>query len=136
MPEKFEEKYDDVLQNIEFGVQLVYQKHHEMTDFDAQSAIEALIRFYQAETRKRNLPELRLAPLAHETFDSVKAMCEWRLGRSEMLDDKSQWADLEMKPKTVDEIVLCLKRIRRSIEFWSRKGGRQSYLKFVSQFVK
>jgi hypothetical protein len=136
VPEKFEEKYEDVLQNIEFGIQRVYQEHSEMTDWDALKAIEALIRVYQAKARKRDAPQFQLALLPQETFDSVQLMCEWRLGRAEMVNDQGARVDAEMKPKTVDEIVLCLKRVRRSIEFWNRKGGRQGYLKFVSQFVK
>jgi hypothetical protein len=47
---------------------------------------------------------------------------------------KKKYLDLE--PKTVDEIIACLKRIRRSIQFWQKKGGRQGYLTFISEFVK
>ena len=36
---------------------------------------------------------------------------------------------------SLDEIVACLKRVRKSINRWTRTGGRQGYLTFVSQFV-
>jgi O6-methylguanine-DNA--protein-cysteine methyltransferase len=39
----FEEKYLDVLQNIEFGIVSVYREHPEMLDWDAFKAVEALI---------------------------------------------------------------------------------------------
>ena len=135
MGESFEEKYEDILQNIEFGIVQVYRAHPEMTDAEALNAVGAAIRFYQAEASKRNPPALRLSPLAQEAFNSVKAMCEWRMGRTHMLDEKNQPVDVEMTPKTVDEILACLKRIRRSIGFWNRRGGRQGYLNYVIEFL-
>jgi hypothetical protein len=135
MAKPFEEKYEDVLQNIEFGIVQIYRAHPEMTDAEALNAVEAAIRFYQAEANKRNPPPLRLSPLAQEAFNSAKAMCEWRMGRTHMLDEKNQPVDVEMTPRTVDEIVACLKRIRRSIEFWNKRGGRQGYLNYVIEFL-
>lgn len=135
MDEPFEKKYEDVLQNIEFSIVQVYREHPEMTDAEALNAVEAAIRFYQAEANKRNRPALRLSPLAQEAFNSAQAMCEWRMGRTHMLDENEQPVDLEMTPLTVDEIVACLKRIRRSIEFWNKRGGRQGYLNYVIEFL-
>lgn len=80
MPQgEFEEKYLDVLQNIEFGIVSVYRQHPEMLDWDALKAIETLIHEYHAEH---------------------------------------------------------LKRIRKSIELWNRRSGRQGYLDFISEYVK
>jgi hypothetical protein len=41
-----------------------------------------------------------------------------------------------MEPKTIDEIIACLKRIRKSINRWNKVGGRQGYLIFVSDFIR
>ena len=38
-------------------------------------------------------------------------------------------------PISPEEAVLCLKRIRKSIARWTKVGGRQGYLTFVSQYV-
>jgi len=131
---RFEEKYEDVLQNIEFGIIQVYREHPEMMDWDVLNAINALIRVYQAETRGQPTLELTLAPLAEETFDAAHAMCNWRLGRAQLIEEDNQPVELDMSPKTVDEILACLKRIRRSIDHWSKRGGRQGYLSFVNDF--
>lgn len=40
-----------------------------------------------------------------------------------------------MEPVALDEIIACLKRVRKSINLWTREGGRRRYLTFVSQFV-
>lgn len=39
MAETFEEKYEDVLQNIEFALVQAYGAHPEMTDWDAREAV-------------------------------------------------------------------------------------------------
>ena len=136
MADKFEEKYLDVLENIEFALVQVYHAHEEMTDWDAREAVNALIRTYKAEMRGRNAPSLRLNEFAQEAYDGVKAMCEWRLGRGEMLDEKGKPMDLPMTPKTVDEIIRCLNRVLRSIELWQKEGGRRGYFDFASPFVR
>jgi hypothetical protein len=141
----FEEKYLDVLQNIEFGIVSVYRQHPEMLDWDALKAVETLIREYQAEQADRPVPEVDLKPLPQQVYESVKAMCEWRLGRSQAKEEEKKSffklrskkpAELSIEPKTTEEIVLCLKRIRKSIERWNKRSGRQGYLDFISEFIK
>ena len=141
----FEEEYLDVLQNIEFGIISVYRQHPEMVDWDALKAIEILIREYQAEETGRSVPDVDLKSLPRQVYDSVKAMCEWRLGGSQIQKEEKKLffklrstksADLPIEPKTMEEIILCLKRIRKSIERWNKRRGRQGYLDFISDFVK
>jgi len=129
--EQFEDKYLDVLQNIEAGIVHVYRAHPEMTDWDALRAVEALIRAYQ---QKREF-QPGLKPLQQEVYGLVKIMCDWRLGETQFLDDKGKSVDLPMKPLERSEIIACLKRIRRSIENWNKRGGRNGYLEFVKQFI-
>jgi hypothetical protein len=116
-----------------------------MLDWDALKAIETLIRAYQAELTDHPVPEVDLKPLPQEVYESVKAMCEWRLGRTQLLvkEKKSFFKlpskkapELAIEPKTTDEIILCLKRIRKSIERWNKRSGRQGYLDFISEFIK
>ena len=132
----FEEKYLDVLQNIEFGILSVYRQHPEMVDWDALKAIETLIREYQAELTDRSLPVVAMQPFAREAHDAVRAMCEWRLGRNPARVEEGQSPELSPEPKTTDEMILCLKRIRKSIEHWNRRGGRRGYLDFISEYLK
>jgi hypothetical protein len=124
----FEEQYLDVLQNIESVLVGVYRKRPDMIDADAANAISGLIRLYQAEQLGKAAPEIRLNPIAQEASDNVKAICDIRLGRAKRPFD-------DMATKSVEEIVLCLKRIRKSIETWNKEYGRRGYYEFVSQFV-
>lgn len=135
-----EEQYEDVLQNIEFGIIRVYREHSEMTDWQALDAVQALIRLYQAQAQGRPEPQTTLQPLAQEVFDSAQAMCEWRLGRTHFMratepDAPQKEVIIDLNPLSLDEIVACLKRIRKSIQFWSKQGGRQGYLNYVNGFI-
>lgn len=133
----FEKRYEDVLQNIEFGIVQVYRNHPEMTDWEALTAIEALLRTYRAEAKGRQAPPPSLDPLAEEVYDLVETMCEWRLGReTPFMHKDGEPVEFPMEPITLDELMACLKRVRKSINRWRRQGDRQGYLTFVSQFIR
>ncbi len=131
----FEEQYEDVLQNIEFAIIRVYRGHPKLLDWDALNAVEALLRVYRAEAKGRQATPASLTPLAQKVYASVKPMCEWRLGRETVVDEADKPVELVPDPITLDETIACLKRIRKSINRWNRRGGRQGYLTFVGQYI-
>jgi len=134
--ESFEDQYLDVLQNIETGILTVYRKRPEMTDWDALSAIEALIRAYRSEAAGRQPAPPRLNPIAQEVYDFVRLLCEWRLGHTTFPAEIAFPDEMpEIEPLTLDEIVACLKRIRKSINRWTKEGGRRGYLTFINEFI-
>ncbi len=129
----FEDEHYDVLQNIESGIVSVYRQHPEMVDWDVETALGTLIQHYNMRGKPgemRNLPGVQ-----GEVVNAVKAMCDWRLGRSQPIDENDQPIDSGMVPTTPEEIVACLKRIRKSVQFWTKKSGRQGYLKYIIDFV-
>ena len=133
---KVEEEYLDVLQNIEFAIVTVYHQYPDITDFEVDNAVNALIREYRAQERGRTVTSSKIGLHGQPIYDSVKMMCEWRLGNEsfEMSGENVEFGDPD--PLTVREIVVCLKRIRKSIKLWSKQGGRQGYLQFIDQYVK
>jgi hypothetical protein len=134
-PQSFEEQYLDVLHNIESGITLVYRRQPELVDFDVDNALNALVRHYGAEIQQRAAPPARLTPLAQAVYDSVLVMCEWRLGRAEMGPAKGGAMIPMPEPITTDEIVACLKRIRKSVQRWTKEGGRRGYLTFIEDYA-
>ena len=90
------------------------------------------MRHYEAEAESRSASGARLSDRAQRIFDAVRPICEWRLGRAPAPGAPSE-LDTTL---TAAELVLCLKRIRKSIDFWIKEGGRQGYLKFVSEYVR
>ncbi len=127
-----EEEYQDVLQNIEMAIVGVYKDHRELADFQVDQALEALGRNYQRE-KTGGTPVLPKSSMAQEVYKAVKTMCDWRLGRENMVDEEGQ--PMGTEPLSVEIIQACLKRLRKSIETWSKRGGTQGYLNYISQFI-
>jgi hypothetical protein len=133
---KVEDEYTDVLQNIELGIVITYREHPEMSDHDIMRMLEALIDSYVAEKIGRAPRNFGLSEVELAAMENARRMCEWRLGRGALTDDPQKAKQIAPEPKTVDEILLCLKRILRSARRWNKEGGRQGYLNFIVQYVR
>ncbi|MBI3798061.1 MAG: hypothetical protein HY268_13980 [Deltaproteobacteria bacterium] len=134
MAESFEDRYLDVLQNIESAIVETYREYPELSDRQVRDVVEVLVRSYEVEARGYALPAPKFSSPTKELYENVRSMCNWRLGKEALLDERGQSPAVEANPKTIKEIIACLKRIRLSIK--TRKGeGRRGYLDFVSQFV-
>ena len=112
----------------------VFRADRSLLDLDAKDAVAALIRHYRAEQEQHTPPDTRLGDKAQRILDSVLPFCEWRLGR-EGPSLPPELGPGPSVPNTLDEIGACLRRIRKSIDFWNKRNGRQGYLSFVAQYV-
>ncbi len=130
------EEYLDVLQNIEVGLVSAYQDNPNLTDTGTMYAIETLIKVYSGQLQGREVALPQFKPEEQAAYDAARAMCEWRLGRATMKDNKGKEVKMDTEPLTVEEIIACLKRIRKSIETWYKRGGRRGYYEFVRQYLK
>jgi len=130
-----EEQYPDVLQNIEWAIVTVFRRNPTLVDFDVENAVSALMAKYKAEAQNHEPRLPRLNERAQEVYDQVEAMCELRLGRDAALSADMKARGPQPPPVSLDVIVACLKRIRKSIERWNKEGGRQGYLIFIQRFI-
>ena len=131
-----EEEYLDVLQNIEFAIMSVYRDNPLLVDFDVEAAINALISLYHAQSLNHEPRPSRLNERATLVYERVETMCEFRLGREELLSTDMRRRGPRPEPVALEVIVPCLKRIRKSVQRWNKEGGRQGYLTFVGRFVR
>jgi hypothetical protein len=131
-----EEEYLDVLQNIEFAIVSTYHDHPEMVDAHVVRALEAVIGSYRAEMAGRRPEEFSASPLEAELYEAIRDMCEWRLGRIREDEVEAGPPGPAPEPIKVDEIMLCLKRILKSVNRWNKSGGQRGYLTFIVQYVK
>ena len=127
-----DEKYLDVLQNIEYGIVSVHQNQNDLNDYEVMNALDALIDNYRFEIRGYTPKEYPLTDKEILVFKEVREICEFRLGRKNL--DETGLAILEQK--TTEEILSCLRKIRKSVERWNSRGGKQGYLNFVKEYVK
>ena len=128
----FEDQYLDVLQNIETAIVSVYHQHNDLNDYEVITALDALIDFYRAELRRHIPKEYHLPPKETILFQRVQEMCEYRLGRKDLNSVKMD----ALGKKTVEEILSCLRKIKKSVDKWNKHGGKQGYLQFVKDYVK
>jgi hypothetical protein len=134
-PMNVEEEHLDVLQNIEFAMVRVCQRQPALVDFDVENALTALMAHYQAQVQQRTARLPRLNERAQQVYDGVESGCEWRLGNAAWGAAEGQAQGPRPEPVTVDVIVACLRRIRKSVQRWNREGGRQGYLTFIQRFM-
>jgi len=128
-----EEEHNDILMSIESAIVAIYRSHPELADYQVDSALEALIKTYHGEATGKK-PASPSSPLSAAIYVSVYSTCNFRLGREALYRDE-QPIVLDIEPVSVDVILLCLKRIRKSVRLWTKEGGRQGYLNYVSQFI-
>jgi hypothetical protein len=144
---EFEENYIDVLHNIEAAIVSTYRgNQQEMTDWDASRALEALVAHYQAERKGHEARDVFLKPIPQEVFDKVFTVCEFTLGRLSLQVEtkKKKWGiipvtsreKIKPEPKTIDELIACLRHIQKSVQFWTKEAGRQGYLNYIDQFIE
>lgn len=133
MTERFEDQYLEVFQDIETAIMSVYHDHPELADYNVENAIAGLFRVYQARLKDHPVPKLTLNGLEQELYDAVKEVCDRRLGEKQGEEEESVEAATALN--TPDEIAACLKRIRKSVTFWTKSGGRQGYLNYISIFL-
>ena len=137
-----EEEYLDVLQNLEEAIIGYYNQNPTLIDAEVETAISWLIKLYAAEVQGKTSTYPKPRGIALEVAHSVKEMCEWRLGREKLkVEDESGeitevgLKEMELEQLQLSEIVVCLKKIQSSVKFWTKKHGRQGYLKFVGKFL-
>lgn len=131
---RVEDQHTDVLQNIEFGIVATYKNHPEISDSDVMRVLEALIDAYAAEQIGRSPRHFPLSKTEQALLMNVRKMCEWRLGR-DAVPDSSDEMEKDPEPISIDEIILCLRRVLKSVKRWNKEGGRRGYLSFVTQYV-
>ena len=134
------EEYEDVLQNLEFPIMDHFRRYPALLDWEVKRSLEATIEHYRAEYAKRPPRNSHLSNVEQMITECLITVCEWRLGRVDvdavmgMTEHFAYQFNKDNFIKTPEELQKCLKRIIKSVDRWSRVGGKQGYLNFTSQF--
>ena len=121
----------DILQNLEFIVVEIWRDNPQMSDYVALRAYEAAFHSYREELRGHVIKPRALKDLDAITFESLKAMCEFRLGRGIC----PLPATAKIEPIALEVLVDCLRELVKSVQRHTKSGGRQGYLTFIDQFL-
>ena len=133
---RVEEQYQDVLQNIEFAIVSTRREWPGMADSAVMRAIEALMDAYSGEQIGRPPSQIDLSDDEQRLMENVRDVCQWRLGRKSLEIESDDGELPPPEPITIDEVLICLKRILKSVKKWNKHGGRVGYLDFIVQYVK
>lgn len=133
---KFVDKYMDVLQNIETAIVKVYRKDPSLNDYDVMHVLEVAKNLYTAEKSGREWRMPLLTEREETLLEAVKSMCDFRMGRGGDNEEADGPEIGILGPKSIDEIIACLKRIFKSAKFWNKRRGPKGYLNYVSKFIK
>jgi hypothetical protein len=119
---------EDVLKTIETAVIYLARQHSEMNNYPVLRAYEAAVAHYHDVSRQRTPKEVSLTALDALTYNAVHEACEERLGKPVSREPGSSLLTLE-------DLVTCLRMLRKSVDFWTKHGGRTGYLDHVSAFI-
>ncbi len=123
---QIEYEHVDVLQNIEFAIVTTFHEGDSLLDYDVDEALDVLIGDYRREQIGQPPKAHKLTPRAAVVHSAIRDICEWRLGKGEG----------ESGVVSIDVMLLCLKRLKKSLERWNGVGGRQGYLRYIEQFIR
>jgi len=122
MLSEFEDQYLDVLQNIEWALLSLVVDHPDLSDHDLRRIVEQTLAYYKSLHKETTIMQ-KFTGIHQEIFEKVLSICNWRL--------KSSPKKNICAPITIEELILCLKRIEKSIKFWTKQGGRKGYINFA-----
>ncbi|HEY9828811.1 MAG TPA: hypothetical protein V6D19_25610 [Stenomitos sp.] len=112
-----------------------YQEIPDLLDVQIETAIDHLIRVYNAEAQERDTPKKTIRGMASEIAPQLQAICELHLGRAKIEDIEGKSVDIKITKLTAQEVVDSLKQINSSIKVWTKQKGRQGYLNYVTDFI-
>ncbi|MBR9923283.1 MAG: hypothetical protein GYB31_20825 [Bacteroidetes bacterium] len=136
-----EEKYPDILQNIESAVTQFYRKSPDLRDRDVMKAYELLERHFRKLSMGRKLEEELPDELATELYKQVLSTLEVRqkiigtADNSEAETPKRRFSHALKEPSKEEIIIACLRKVHKSAKRWNKRNGERGYLGFVVDYV-
>ncbi len=121
--------YEDVLERIETAVVGIWRKHPAMTNYAVMRAYDAAIAHYVAIARQQTPKPVNLTGLDATLFEAVRDVCDWRLGLVKYADRP------QLAPVPPEDMVACLRRLRKSVDLWTAENGRQGYMEYIEKYI-
>ena len=131
-----DERYIEIIYTLELSIVAFYQEHPDLLDAHVETAINHLMRVYRAETQGKQAPKRRMKGISLDLAETLEAVCEFYRGRAQVEPQKSPKSELELPVRTPKDITASLKKLKSSIKTWSKQGGRQGYLNYVTEFIE
>ncbi len=118
-----EEKYLDILQNIEFAIHATYKEQGNITDRHVETALEYLLEMGKTQL---GTPSKFLTTVPSNVQNVVDAVDEIFEMREEITDHKERLMDK----------LKCVYRVLDSVRTHYNPQNEYSYLNFIGQFLR
>ena len=66
----------------------------------------------------------------------VRLVCDWQSGKTPDDPRASKLPPAPENPLPIPDLLRCLNRLRKSVRFWNKEGGRQGYLEFARKYAE
>mgnify|MGYP001083488105 CR=1 FL=1 len=128
--------YVGILLHLENAIHEIAYANKEISDGQIELALERLIRHFQTEAGGREPRPTRLGAGSQQVFDGTMIAAELLLGHAEASVAETR-EPLAIGNESIShgELIACLKRLRKSVRFWSRQGGRRGYVSYIHNFL-
>ncbi|HYW05875.1 MAG TPA: hypothetical protein VE913_02900, partial [Longimicrobium sp.] len=117
--------------NIEAAIVAVYRANPSLVDYEVDGGLGATIVHFGAVRQGKEPPPPPTDENRRLVFEAVREICDWRLGLGDLAPD----AEPLLEPKSIDDIAACLKRVRKSVQGWTKRAGRTGYLTFIAKYI-
>ena len=117
-----EDSFSGLLFEIESAIVSVVHQHDKLVDRHILFALEDLYKFYDRK-KKGKLGHFPVPMgLEGKVFEAIKRICE-------------DWLVAE-PVVTILVVNRCIKRLIKSVKFWSKSDGQKGYINYVRPFVE
>jgi hypothetical protein len=124
-------KYDPFNFSIELYVVKTCRSDPRISSYDVLAAYEGVIEHYVAEQRDRPPRHRGMSDVSGMLMAEFISRCEQWLGRAERT---TVW-ESEFRQLAMPEVLDCMRRLTKSVKFWTSTFGDRAYLEYVSEFI-
>ena len=132
---RVEEEFENVMMNIEMQVVDIARQNPKMTDWDVEKVYNALLKKYRAILKGRDVKEVSLGAPSDDLYFQVESVCDWLTGDAGFQNKDGDDVELGLEKVSHEDMVACLKRLRKSLKMWTKEGGRAGYINYISEFI-
>ena len=132
---RVEEEFENVMLNIEMQIISVSNQDSKLTDWQVDKVFSAFLSKYKALSNGREVKEVTFNSPEKDLYLLIEGACDFFTGDSEEWGDGHFIIELDAEKVSYENMVAIFKRLRKSLNTWTKRGGSQGYIYYISQFI-
>ncbi len=132
---RVDEEFRNVLMNIEIQVIDIANDNPEIADYQVEKVYSALLSKYKALNRGKEAKEVNFKEPTDTLYTQVGAICSFFVGDIKPKDEDGEPINIPLDTISYEDMIACLKSLRKSVKLWNKEGGQKGYLNYVKEFV-